>query len=162
MKCKVEGCDKDVRYIGLCGMHYKRQWRHGDVNHSTPKNIPVNLEKCLAPDCEERGAIKGYCNLHYGRMRYYGRTHSIVNRGSGYTIDTQGYVVLFINGERRLEHIVKAEKALGRKLPRGAVVHHMNKIPHDNDTPLNLVICPDQAYHLLLHRRMRALGYENN
>lgn len=54
------------------------------------------------------------------------------------------------------EHILIAEKALGRPLPHGAVVHHADR-DGLNNLPRNLVICQDQAYHLLLHQRMRAL-----
>lgn len=54
------------------------------------------------------------------------------------------------------EHILIAEKALGKPLPPEAVVHH---IDHDksNNRRGNLVICQDQAYHLLLHHREKAL-----
>jgi hypothetical protein len=31
----------------------------------------------------------------------------------------------------------------------------MNGNPLDNDTPFNLVICPDQSYHMLLHKRAK-------
>lgn len=54
------------------------------------------------------------------------------------------------------EHVLVAERALGRRLPTGAVVHHVDENPRNN-VPTNLVICPDQAYHMLLHRRARAL-----
>jgi hypothetical protein len=54
------------------------------------------------------------------------------------------------------EHIVIAERVLGKPLPAGAQVHHVNEDKMDN-RPCNLVICEDQAYHQLLHRRMRAL-----
>jgi len=74
-------------------------------------------------------------------------------KGEG-TINATGYVVI----AGKDEHISKAEKALGRPLPKGTIVHHMNRKPWDNDTPFNLVICPDQDYHLLLHRRMKELG----
>ena len=51
------------------------------------------------------------------------------------------------------EHILIAEKALGKPLPKGAEVHHYGK-KIDNT---KLVICQDRAYHMLLHVRMRAL-----
>ena len=55
-----------------------------------------------------------------------------------------------------LDHILVAEKALGKFLPSGAVVHHVDG-DRRNNHPSNLVICQDQAYHLLLHRRQRVV-----
>lgn len=57
------------------------------------------------------------------------------------------------------EHILVAEHALGHFLPLHALVHHVNQDPRDN-RPCNLVICEDQAYHMLLHKRLR--GYLAN
>ena len=54
------------------------------------------------------------------------------------------------------EHILIAEEALGHFLPRGAVVHHFNEKPGDNGRG-NLVICQDQKYHALLHKRRREI-----
>lgn len=52
------------------------------------------------------------------------------------------------------EHIHIADRALGRPCPPGVVIHHYNgKADH-----LSLVICENQAYHLLLERRTRALA----
>lgn len=52
-------------------------------------------------------------------------------------------------------YIAIAEKALGHALPKGAVVHHVDE-DRTNSNPSNLVICPDQSYHVLIHQRMRA------
>lgn len=54
------------------------------------------------------------------------------------------------------EHVVLAERALGKALPAGAEVHHVNEDRKDNGRG-NLVVCQDHAYHSLLHVRARAL-----
>lgn len=61
--------------------------------------------------------------------------------------DSKGYV---------LEHIALASDAIGRKLPDKAEIHHFNEKKADN-SPGNLVLCEDRAYHALLHLRARAL-----
>lgn len=54
------------------------------------------------------------------------------------------------------EHVIVAERALGKHLPNGAQVHHLNGRKNDN-AGSNLVVCQDYAYHALLHQRQRAL-----
>ena len=54
------------------------------------------------------------------------------------------------------EHTVIAENALGRCLPENAEVHHIDS-NRRNNTHENLVICPNHSYHMLLHRRTKAL-----
>lgn len=54
------------------------------------------------------------------------------------------------------EHIILAEQALGKALPAGVQVHHVDD-NHNNNSPGNLVVCPDQAYHRLLHTRWDAM-----
>lgn len=64
-------------------------------------------------------------------------------------------VVSVGGGEARREHIVVAERALGRALPPQAEVHHVDG-DITNNAPGNLVICPNHAYHALLHVRAAA------
>lgn len=59
------------------------------------------------------------------------------------------------------EHVIIAERALGRYLPDGVEVHHVNSDGRDN-RPTNLVICQDRAYHKLLHVRTRVLKAGGN
>ncbi len=47
------------------------------------------------------------------------------------------------------ESFIIAENALGKPLPKKVVVHHHNT--------KQLVICENQSYHMLIHRRQRAL-----
>ena len=53
------------------------------------------------------------------------------------------------------EHVLVCEKALGKSLPPGAMPHHIDENTGNNDRT-NLVLCQDNAYHKLIHRRMRA------
>ena len=60
-------------------------------------------------------------------------------------------VTVAVNKAQRL-HRFRAEQALGKPLPAGAIVHHADGSRGDNAP---LVICQDVAYHKLLHVRMR-------
>lgn len=82
------------------------------------------------------------------------------NRGDGHGcwsggrwLSEKGYWMVFDGpGRRRYEHIVIAEKALGRRLKRGEVVHHINGDKTDNRNT-NLLICTS-SYHAALHQAM--------
>lgn len=115
------------------------------------------MTKCIVPDCDkQRDAGSGiYCPMHRMRLRRYGRLHLIRRKNGTGNINAGGYIDGSINGIRKYEHIRVAEAALGRPLPKGACVHHVNEDRADN-RPSNLVICPHDKYHRLLHRRMKA------
>lgn len=158
--CTIPGCSKKLKSKGMCAAHYERMRVHGDVNRddrSGPKVIPV---KCRVDDCTNIAVHRTVklCMLHYGRWNRHGSTDSrLPTYGKGVHIHEQGYKMILVDGKYVMEHIHLAEKALGRPLPKGAVVHHMNNNKTDNFTPLNLIICPDQSYHMLLHKRMREM-----
>ncbi len=60
-------------------------------------------------------------------------------------IGTAGRGAMYIHRQR-------AVIALGKPLPKGAVVHHADG---STSATAQLVICQDNAYHRLLHMRMR-------
>lgn len=60
-----------------------------------------------------------------------------------------------VGGVAKLDHVRIAERLLGKPLPLGAKVHHVDGF-RANNTQANLVVCPSEAYHQLLHQRQRA------
>lgn len=89
-------------------------------------------------------------------------THEVTQRARGTgSISQYGYVRLQAGKVKKVEHLRIAEAVLGRPLPIGAVVHHVNGDKSDN-RKTNLVICQDQRYHLLLHTRMASIEATGN
>lgn len=115
------------------------------------------MKLCSVDNCDAKHHCKGMCKRHYNRILQrkfrYGRT-TLVRRENGTGSILDGYVYVQKDGKKKMQHVSVAEKALGKPLPKGAVVHHVDEDKKNND-PKNLVICPSQAYHLLLHKRMR-------
>ena len=83
-------------------------------------------------------------------------------------LDKRGYVLVMSKGHPRAnrdgyvrEHVLVAERALGRLIPPECPVHHVDGNPANN-LPANLVICQSQGYHKLLHQRATALAVCGN
>lgn len=74
-------------------------------------------------------------------------------RGTG-SIGAGGVILSIGGGKQRSEHILTAESAMGKPLPKGAVVHHFD-LDNKNNSNENLVVCT-QSYHMEIHRRQRA------
>lgn len=92
------------------------------------------------------------------RKKYREDHHSW--KGGRYLNDS-GYVMVYdpnhhrssYNGYVR-EHIVIAEKVLGKRLPDNAQIHHCGE-RKDN---CSIIICNDQEYHYLIHSREKAFN----
>ena len=116
------------------------------------------MKVCKVEGCGKK--VKGYglCIKHYHKLKRHGDPlggKDYRERGTGNF--SHGYKR---NGQS-LEHREIAEKALGKPLPHRAIVHHMD-CNCGKDNPHGLVICQDQAHHVLIHRRMKALRESGN
>jgi hypothetical protein len=147
LHCSVENCSRPVDARGWCHTHYLHWWKiHRDPNRH-----------CAVEDCVRPVHAKGRCRLHDWRWQHYGDPFkkSIRSAGEG-SPDSSGYWRLTRNGERVRRSVVIVEAALGKRLPGGAEVHHVDG-DRSGDRPGNLVACESRGYHTLLHQRSRAL-----
>lgn len=112
---------------------------------------------CWAEGCGRKVLAKGLCFKHYARDRRNGSPLVLQNAPAGAgTVRPDGYRSFRRGGVETLEHRLIAERALGKPLPKGVEVHHVDLARGSKD-PGALVICPDRAYHRLLHQRADAM-----
>ena len=121
--------------------------------------LPAPIAKETNP---RRGRVKGQPFRFRQGHAQRGRSGEASNSWTGGRVDDgQGYVLVHAKDHPRsrqgyvLEHILIAERAIGRLLPVGVEVHHVNERRADNRNA-NLVICENRDYHRLLHARKRA------
>ena len=113
-----------------------------------------------APIIQQTNTVRGYKK---------GQPHRFVMGHNGrMQIRTYGYHVRYVPSHPKAssagdipEHILIAERALGRYMPDGVEVHHVDGNTMNN-APSNLVICQDKAYHKLLHVRARIVQAGGN
>ena len=128
-----------------CGCGQKTNLaKYNDKKRSRIKDKPMKFLFGHAIRIRTKGRSKKweggeFINISTGYVFVYAPDHS--------NADSKGCV-------RKSRLIV--ERALGKSIPIRAEVHHFNEIKND-DRPNNLVLCQDRAYHMLLHRRQRAL-----
>lgn len=113
------------------------------------QKVKINCLSCgkemlIAPSRISEGRGK-YCSRECAKDGYHKTANRPATRKDGF---------------HRFEYQKVAEKALGRPLSKGEVVHHIDLNPQNNDNS-NLVIC-SQPYHLILHARQRAMNATGN
>lgn len=148
------------------------RYREIIINGNSVKFIPLGDCKCgcggktsIAKRTEKRAnIIKGQPNFY---IRYHHNRNQCLrelsrNWKGGRMISNTGYIMVYCPNHPRAssngyiaEHIIIAEKVLGKPLPKGAVVHHIDE-RRDNNVNTNLIICQDKPYHALIHYRMKA------
>lgn len=124
--------------------------------HCTKTPIPLGLCQCgcglstniTSQNHQRRGLVKG--------RPYRFRVGHHASRGT-----PAPYRANNTSSGRVYSHILIAEKALGKPLPPGAQVHHVDGNGLNNEHR-NLVVCQDQAYHMLLHVRAKILKAGGN
>ena len=135
-------------------------WGHGNRN--------LNPSKCSVEGCLRDSIKKGWCEKHYTRWKNHGDPLMLIRvclrNGSRRSQTSSGYSLILDREHNRAmqngyvsEGIFMAEKALGKPLPCGSEVHHVNCKKNDNSIG-NLVVCHNRGYHMLLHQRTRALA----
>ena len=117
--------------------------------------------KVASANNKQSGDIKGVPRRFIQHHQFLGEAS--VNWKGGRTIDSTGYIRIVVKdhpkaskcGGYHMEHIVMAEKVLGRILKRSEVVHHVDE-NRQNNVNSNFVIC-DRALHKLIHYKIIAL-----
>ena len=122
------------------------------------------MTTCLIHSCGGAVVAKSLCNKHYHKLKRYGDPlggyEERSQKGHG-SLRPDGYHRRYVGKKEKLQHILIAEAVIGKPLPKGAVVHHIDGNPHNNSHS-NLLVCPSQAYHKLIHQRQTALNATGN
>ena len=107
-----------------------------------------------------RYSPKRFCSSRCWYVHNIGPNNPLYKGGIPFK-NVHGYMEVYVRREdgtngKTLEHILVAERAIGKRLPENAVLHHVNGDRVDNKHS-NLVICENQSYHKLLHLREKRL-----
>lgn len=151
----------DAKWCAVC--------RVAEYKHAQDRSEERRRHAC--PDCGgqiSRTSIRCRpCSTKIGSQKR-SRENSVHWKG-GRSRSSRGYVYLLVAPEARkghryrAEHIVVWEKANGKSLPKGWVIHHLNTVKDDNRIE-NLLAVPRREHNHVerrikeLEQQIRALG----
>lgn len=116
------------------------------------KSIPAGLCQCGCGAQTARVATRVAQGYALGDFYRFVSGHHMKARAD---LTRNAYVPIHDSSRKHgyvYEHVLRAEQALGRPLPHGAQVHHVDE-NRRNSANTNLVICENRAYHALLHNQ---------
>jgi hypothetical protein len=126
-----------------------------NLRNGETKHLPCEVcgEPCRRTPFRQRISKHVFCSMTCREVVFHGR--SAPRAHSNRTVNSDGYAIAVIGDVRGLEHVLIAEKSLGRKLWPKEVVHHINGDKLDN-RPENLLVC-SQSMHRRIHDQMSRL-----
>ena len=160
MKCSHMHLKRKIRKCEYCGKEFNTR---GSARFCSNKCSGLAKRKRTTRLCEICGKEVTRCDSQFYEHcfcsvectgKWYSENYKMGNsaRWSGGKIDQNGYwFIKQPDGSYKQEHIIVAEKMLGRPLEENEVVHHINKNKKDN-TPENLLVMT-RSEHINLHRK---------
>lgn len=151
--CSIEGCDGTNIARGWCRPHYRSWWKYGDPLAAPGR--PKAKTECSVEGCTVGGRIiRGYCNHHYELWRRHGEpVYKATEPGTVAVdgIEFNGIKFRRYPDAKKANHrryyspgggdIKRGVEVLHREIwkfyngpiPEGAVVHHVDENPLNND-----------------------------
>lgn len=90
-QCTVDGCCNEATYKEMCGTHYVRFRKYGDVQADTPiREYGHGINNGNCEHCDTPAYSRGLCPVHYYRVRTHGDPHQGPKQRARCVVATDG------------------------------------------------------------------------